>query len=815
MTKIIKKSKMKKISSTSYKYIQSGGTDIKFKYKQIRKTIQDNKNDNILSKEESLFGVAKVEKLTLISFSKKIENIINSVFKLKDIKDTIECTNPNVFSFENLLKDVFEEKIEKINNNDNDEKYQYLCFGNYLKLDVSTIFSDGNGVKGKNDKYSYFDLDNREHFLKPIKIDGNFFRFYAIKTDQQYYTINNYLEFTNNIIYTVDKDKYLCSKYPAPITEIIFQTKLDIDFDDYMSDYFKCEKKRNNVNEKIEKIDYFCDDIIKLNDPLNKNLLENKKLLENKLNKYKLSETIQNAYNLNTIDLSNFPDIVSMSSSSFHPIYKSLIMNKLTNRKNTKKNKLTIIVKDNLQKKKIISLLNPDNIEIIISNESPKIKISNDSPLKLQYLSNISTDFIIYKESQNNINTVFFKNNKSEIQKDIFNVKDQFNNNNKKNKYINYIKKTPFLFLKDNRFLERIHPNAFEGFINLQAINLSKSFIFKINSNTFKDCGELRFIDLSHCVYLSSFDEEAFKGLKDCIIDCRNSLNLNIIHKEAFKDCENITILVNESVKEKINTLINVNTNINIETYYGKTELEDDKIYPQMKYYKSNIRIFESYKAKVMTNKKEYNRISSLSKEEKFEEESKKYIQTHKTSLLQHYSSFNISNKYLKDVLRNYNINITDTDPNPNQIDRVQKIIRMYLAKKKSINEQEFNNFIKDLEEKLEVYKKNLETKKEELIKKINLPNENINTLIQDINTDNPLGSISKDLYKELNSKFTKTQKELLSQEKYGKKYVYFKKYQDKLKLNKLLFSKIMTGTLKKRGPSSKLIQAIEEEKLN
>ena len=238
MTKIIKKSKIKKISSTSYKYIQSGGTDIKFKYKQIRKTIQDNKNDNILSKEESLFGVAKVEKLTFISFSKKIENIINSVFKLKDIKDikdTIECTNPNVFSFENLLKDVFEEKIEKINNND--KKYQYLCFGNYLKLDVSTIFS---GVKGKNDKYSYFDLDNREHFLKPIKIDGNFFRFYAIKTDKNYYTIHNYLEFTNNIIYTVDKDRYLCSKYPEPITEIIFQTKLDIDFDDYISDYFKC-----------------------------------------------------------------------------------------------------------------------------------------------------------------------------------------------------------------------------------------------------------------------------------------------------------------------------------------------------------------------------------------------------------------------------------------------------------------------------------------------------------------------------------------------------------------------------------------------
>ena len=401
-----------------------------------------------------------------------------------------------------------------------------------------------------------------------------------------------------------------------------------------------------------------------------------------------------------------------MSSSSFHPIYKSLIMNKLTNIKNTKKNKLTIIVKDNLQKKKIISLLNPDNIEIIISNESQ---------LKLQYLNN--TDFIIYKDSQNNINTVFFKNNKSEIQKDIFNVKDQFNNKNKKNKYINYIKNTFFLFLKDNRFLERIHPNAFEGFINLQAINLSKSFIFKINSNTFKDCGELRFIDLSHCVYLSSFDEEAFKGLKDCIIDCRNSLNLNIIHKEAFKECENITILVNESVKEKINTLINVNTNITIKTYFEKIELEYDEIYPQMKYYNSNNKIFESYKAKAIQNKnsiKESNRISSLSKEEKFEEESKKYIQTHKTSLLQPYLSFSISNTYLEEVLRNYNINITDTDPNPNQIDRVQKIIRMSLAKKESITEEEFNKFKKELEEKLEVYKKKkLETKKDSLKKKL------------------------------------------------------------------------------------------------
>ena len=236
-----------------------------------------------------------------------------------------------------------------------------------------------------------------------------------------------------------------------------------------------------------------------------------------------------------------------------------------------------------------------------------------------------------------------------------------------------------------------------------------------------------------------------------------------------------------------------------------------------MKYYNSNNKIFESYKAKAIQNKnsiKESNRISSLSKEEKFEEESKKYIQTHKTSLLQPYLSFSISNEYLEEVLSNYNINITDTDPN--QIDRVQKIIRMSLAKKESITEEEFNKFIKELEEKLEVYKKKkLETKKDSLKKKINNHNQDINTLIQDINTDNLLGSISKELYNLLNRKFNEKQKELLSQEKYGKKYLYFKKYQDKLKLNKLLFSKIMTGTLKKRGPSSKLIQAIEKEKLN
>ena len=137
MTKIIKKSKIKKISSTSYKYIQSGGTDIKFKYKQIRKTIQDNKNDNILSKEESLFGVAKVEKLPLISFfknRKKIENIGSNVYTLKSVQNIINCTNPNVFSFEGLLNDVFEKKTEIINNKN--QKYQYL----FLLLEVNLLY---------------------------------------------------------------------------------------------------------------------------------------------------------------------------------------------------------------------------------------------------------------------------------------------------------------------------------------------------------------------------------------------------------------------------------------------------------------------------------------------------------------------------------------------------------------------------------------------------------------------------------------------------------------------------------------------------
>lgn len=765
MTKIIKKSKLKKISSTSYKHIQSGGDNIKFKYKQIRKTIQDNRNENILTIEESLFGIAKVEKLSLISFRK---NSSSNAYTLKDTLDTINCTNRNVFSFEDLLNDVFEEKTEIIKNIN--EKYQYLCFGNYLKLDVSEIFSENN--KGKNNKYSYFDLDNREDFLKPIKIDGNFFRFYALKAGDKYYTINNYLEFTNEIIYTIDEERYLCSAYPAQITEIIFQTKLNIDFDDYMSKYFKCEKiyKNNNINFCANKIELLCSE-----------------QEHNNIDKYKLSDTIQDSYNLNKIDLSKCPDIVSMSSSSFHRIYKSLDTNTTPSLRNLiLKNKLRIIVNDKLQKEKINLLLNPNNIEttIIIKNNT---KVSIDIDKKNSFnIYNKKNSFKIYNKS-NQINTVFFIQDKINLKK-----KDFQEINNIK------IRDTKFLFLKDNRSLQRIHPNAFKGFINLKAINLSKSFIFKINSNTFQGCEKLRFIDLSHCVYLSCFDENAFIDLQNCIIDCRNSLNLVEIHSDAFKGCTNITIFVNQCVEKKIKKL----PNVKIQTFYEHNN--DNEIYPQKKYNEDNNNLLESYKNIAKTNK-EVKRRSALTQKQRVIEN----ISACKQKLLEPYESFNIqnTNEYLKAVLTPYNINIMSKDPIQKQ--KIDKIIRMSLAKKESINETQFNNFTTQLDVDLTEEKKNLDNIRDDLLKNIK-ESTDIIKLFENINNKKPIKNISKDWYKILNNRFSNNQKILLSKEKYGKKFEYFKEYNGKLKFNQILFSKIMTGSLNKRGPSSRLIQSLE-----
>jgi len=224
---------------------------------------------------------------------------------------------------------------------------------------------------------------------------------------------------------------------------------------------------------------------------------------------------------------------------------------------------------------------------------------------------------------------------------------------------------------------------------------------------------------------------------------------------------------------------------------------------------KKNENLLDSYKNKAKTNKEEKNEVkrrSNLTPKQRFIEN----ISACKQQLLHPYESFNIqnTNKYLEAVLSPYNINIMSKDPIQKQ--KVEKIIRMSLAKKESINETQFNNFTTQLDVDLTEEKKNLDTLRDELLKNIK-ESTDIIELFKTINNKKPIKKISKNWYKILNNKFSDKQKILLSKEKYGKKFEYFKEYNGKLKFNQILFSKIMTGSLNKRGPSSRLIQSLEK----